>query len=154
MTKRALIVGIDRYTTFNNLSGCANDATAMHDILSRHGPKDPNNPEDRDRNFDIVDMLVSKESSGVSQNNLNQEISSLFSEDESYEIALFYFAGHGQKAGRHGMDGQIMATNSREDMGITMTSILQRVARSKARHKVIILDCCFAGGMGLSLIHI
>lgn len=148
MAKRALIVGIDRYPLLGNLSGCVNDAKAMDDLISKHGPKDPDSPNDRDRNFDIVETLVSKEDRGVNQNKLNEEISSLFSEDENYEVALFYFAGHGQKAGRYGLDGQIMASNSSEDSGITMSSILHRVSRCKATHKVIILDCCFAGGMG------
>lgn len=41
MCKKALVVGIDEYTTFP-LSGCCNDADAMEKILAKNDDNSPN----------------------------------------------------------------------------------------------------------------
>uniref|UniRef100_UPI0031DB53F8 caspase family protein n=1 Tax=Chitinophaga sp. TaxID=1869181 RepID=UPI0031DB53F8 len=129
--RRALIVGINDYPGSARLYGCVNDATSIGELLSSN--------EDGSPNFDV--MLMTKGHSKVA---IRSRMLELFSGDD--EIHLFYFSGHGVV---NEMGGYIVTPDfQRYDEGISMDEILMMAGTSKARQKVIILDCCHAGAMG------
>jgi len=129
MSRKALIVGIDGYPTAK-LSGSVNDAEAVAHLLRTN--------EDGSANFK-VNLLKDVQKKSV----LKGEIIKLFAAPS--DIALFYFSGHG------GIDpfGYHIVTPDaiQHDLGISMNQLLSIVNGSKANNKIIILDCCHAGGI-------
>ena len=83
--RKALCVGINSYAHCSRLYGCVNDATAVAQVLSRHG--------DGRVNFDVSLMCAEDFDSQVSCQSLKAAIRELF--DTEAEIAVFYFSGHG-----------------------------------------------------------
>lgn len=129
--RRALVVGINDYPGGARLYGCVNDATSIGELLSTH--------EDGSPNFEV--MLMTKDQRKAA---LRSRMLELFSGDD--EIHLFYFSGHGMV---NETGGYIVTLDfQRYDEGISMDDILNMASISKARQKVIILDCCHAGAMG------
>lgn len=131
--KKALIVGINDYPDSSRLFGCENDAKAMANILEFN--------EDGSKNFDIQ-----LETDIHTKGELNKKIRLLFTGEA--DVALFYFSGHGfcDEGG-----GIIVTPDYSEcDMGVLMDQILCFANESKCKNKIIILDCCYSGNMGLS----
>lgn len=128
--RRALVVGINDYPGAR-LYGCVNDATNIAHLLSSN--------EDESPNFEVM-LMVQDQRKPV----LRARLLELFSGDD--EMHLFYFSGHGLV---NEMGGYIVTVDcQRNDEGISMDDILTMASLSKARQKVIILDCCHAGAMG------
>ncbi len=131
--RKALIVGIDDYPS-SALHGCVNDATEMKSVLERNSDGSPN--------FSI--KLMTSNNLKITRSNLKQEIESLFSGDP--DIALFFFAGHGCV---NSYGGYIVTPDFKKyDEGVAMDEILNLANKSKAKNKIIILDCCYSGNMG------
>ena len=133
--KKALIVGINNYPDSSKLFCCENDAKAMANILEFN--------EDGSKNFDIQ-----LETNINTKGELTKKIKLLFSGEA--DVALFYFSGHGffDDGG-----GVIVTPDYSEcDMGVLMEQILGFANESKCKNKIIILDCCYSGNMGLSKI--
>lgn len=131
--RKALVVGINEYPV-NPLSGCLNDANAIKTVLETNGDGSPN--------FDVVLMTAPSETIGKAE--LRQAIDRLFQGDP--EMALLYFSGHGfiKSTG-----GYLVTPDARKhDEGVSMDEILVMANQSKAKNKVIILDCCHSGQMG------
>ena len=129
--RRALVVGIDEYPGGARLNGCVNDATSIEQLLSFN--------EDGSPNFDVMLMLNEKKKATI-----RSRISELFKGDD--EAQLFYFSGHGYVSET---GGYIVTPDFQKyDEGISMDEILSLASMSKARQKVVILDCCHAGAMG------
>lgn len=133
---RALIIGIDEYDNgINPLVGCVNDARTMKEVLSRH--------EDGSKNFDCR-LIVNSDKYKITRTFLRDQWSELF--DNYYEDILFYFSGHGHPT----TAGGFMVTQDAKsgDPGLSMNELLTLAHKSKARSVLLILDCCFAGGLG------
>src|SRR3954452_18121634 len=81
--KRALLVGIDDYASFNSLSGCVNDVDALEPLLARN--------EDGSPNFDCQKRTTT--TGGGSRDDLLGSIAGLLG--GGADVALLYFAGHG-----------------------------------------------------------
>lgn len=129
--RRALVVGINDYPGSARLYGCVNDATSIGELLSFH--------EDGSPNFQVMLMVKDQRKAA-----LRARMLELFSGDD--EVHLFYFSGHGMV---NETGGYIVTQDfQRYDEGISMDDILSMASISKARQKVIILDCCHAGAMG------
>lgn len=131
--KKALIVGLNKYPGCE-LNWCDNDAIAMNSLIESNGDGSPN--------FDtrmILDVC--------SQSKLLESIKQLFSDDA--DIALLYFSGHGAES-----DGGYLVTTdyTSTSLGVRMEDVLRYANESKCKNKVIILDCCFSGKMGESLL--
>ncbi len=130
MSKKALIVGINKYPA-SPLSYCINDAKAINDLLLWN--------EDGSSNFstDVYTDIPAKAM-------LKEYLYELFRHE--HEIALFYFSGHGceDECGFH------IATRDGvpNDVGVSMSDLMIMVNGSPAKNKIIILDCCHAGGFG------
>lgn len=129
--KKALVVGINNYPKAP-LTGCINDATEVSQILRTN--------EDGSVNYDVrceVDVNTKGALKGM--------IEELFSGNT--ENVLLYFSGHGTI---DALGGYIATPDySNHDMGVSMEDILNYANRSNCQNKVIILDCCHAGNIGL-----
>ncbi|HHX61979.1 MAG TPA: caspase family protein [Epulopiscium sp.] len=128
--RKALVVGINDYKSAP-LCGCINDADKFSNIIERNGDGSPN--------FDV--RLA--ENVGT-KSELKGLIFELFSGDS--DIALFYFSGHGYL---DEVGGYIVTPDYQpHDFGVSMDEILTIANNSKAKNKIIILDCCHSGALG------
>jgi hypothetical protein len=135
MARRALLVGIDQYDHFSNLSGCVADATAMATVLERH--------EDGTKNFDCR-VLTSPGPGTVTRVALRGQWENLFANFTG--DVLFYFSGHGTPTQ---VGGCIVTQDGRTgDPGLSMNELLQLANQSKAEEIFLILDCCHSGFLG------
>ncbi|EKR90301.1 caspase family protein [Leptospira santarosai] len=138
--RKALIVGIDYYTNVTLLNGCVNDAYAVKSVLERHG--------DGSVNFAVNLLVATGSSSSINRKILKESASELFQDDS--DIALFYFSGHGYVETTGGY--LIASDSSSGDDGFPMDELLVIVNNSKAKNKIIVLDCCYSGTIGSSLL--
>lgn len=131
--RKALVIGIDDYPTCP-LKGCVNDAINMKTVLDRDSDGSPN--------FSVKQILSTE--SQITRSLLKEEIDSLFSGDP--DVALFFFAGHGCL---NSFGGYIVTPDFKKyDEGVSMDDVLGAANRSKAKNRIIILDCCHSGNMG------
>ena len=128
--KKALVVGINNYPTAP-LLGCVNDASGLATIIETHGDGAPN--------FD-----VRLETDVKTKSDLKTMISELFS--GSSDTVLLYFSGHGYL---NAIGGYLVTPDHKiYDEGIAMDDVLILANQSKAKDKIIILDCCHSGAFG------
>ena len=135
MSKRALLIGIDRYNNFQSLTGCVADATAMHGLLNWH--------EDGSQNF-ACRLLTSDDPQQITRAVLRSEWRNLFGQF-SGEV-LLYYSGHGAPSDTGGY--LVTQDGTSTEPGLPMNELLQLAMQSNAREILIILDCCFAGDIG------
>lgn len=130
--RRALVVGINDYPG-SPLSGCVNDATSIAGLLEVHGDGSPN--------FGV--LLMTSPSTPVTRPVLREAIENLFAGDP--DMALLFFAGHGYIKSTGGY--LVTVDAKRYDEGVSMDEVLALANRSRAKNKVVILDCCHSGAM-------
>ncbi|ACJ82905.1 TPA: caspase family protein [Bacillus cereus] len=129
--KKALIIGLGNYPTAP-LKGAISDAHSVHSVLQSNSDGSPN--------FDC--KLITDECSKVG---LKAAIRELF-EGEN-DVALLYFSGHGVVTST---GGYVATTDYQTDNeGVSMHDILSFATESKAKNKIIILDCCNSGMFGI-----
>lgn len=131
--RKALIVGIDNYLSLP-LNGCVNDANAIANTLETNGDGSPN--------FSV--KLITSPSVDVTRSSLKEAIEQLFSGES--DMVLLYFSGHGFIKSTGGY--LVTMDAKRYDEGVSMDEILSLANQSKAKNKVIILDCCYSGALG------
>lgn len=131
--KRALIVGIDNYPNAP-LTGCVNDASAVAAVIESNGDGSPN--------FDV--KLITSPSEQIDKSSLKGAIKTLF--EGECDKAFFYFSGHGFVDSTGGC--LVTPDYSENDEGIPMDYILNLANKSKAKDKIVILDCCNSGSFG------
>lgn len=128
--KKALVVGINKYP-IAPLAGCVNDASALANTLEKNGDGSPN--------FDVRLMT-----DVPTKSELMTAITELYKGDS--DIALLYFSGHGYLDSKGGF--LVTPDHQINDEGVSMNVILRLANKSKAKDKVIILDCCHSGQFG------
>lgn len=136
--RKALIVGIDYYSSVSPLHGCVNDAHSVSAVIERHA--------DGAVNFSVKLLTGTGPTNTVSRMELKDAVKDLFAGDA--ETALFYFAGHGfiEVTG-----GYLITSECRSgDDGLSLNDVLILANGSAARNKVIILDSCHSGIAGAS----
>ncbi len=131
--KKALIVEVDNYSSAP-LNGCVNDANAIANTLETNGDGSPN--------FSV--KLITSPSTDVTRSSLRKGIEELF--DGESDMVLFYFSGHGFIKSTGGY--LVTKDAKRYDEGVSMDELLNITNQSKAKNKVIILDCCHSGALG------
>ncbi|AKB33090.1 WD-40 repeat protein [Methanosarcina siciliae HI350] len=133
--RKALVIGIDNYLGVP-LGGCVNDAVSVANILEKN--------EDGSPNFDV--RLITNPSDTTDIPTTRRLIEELF--ETHSDVALFYYSGHGLLKST---GGYIVTSDfKRYDEGIPMHEILGLATNSKARSKIIILDCCHSGSFATS----
>jgi len=136
--RKALIVGIDYYSSVSHLHGCVNDAHSVKSALERH--------TDGSVNFSVKLLSGTGPSDIVTRSELKDAVKDLFAGDS--ETALFYFAGHGfiEITG-----GYLITSECKSgDDGLSLSDVLVLANGSAAKNKVIILDSCHSGVAGTS----
>lgn len=134
--RKSLIVGIDYYSKVSELYGCVNDAYSLKSVLDRHS--------DGTINFSTKLEVATSEKTAITRRELKDLCIELFKDDS--DVALFYFSGHGYVENTGGY--LITSECTDGDDGFSMAELLQIANESKARNKVIILDCCHSGFVG------
>jgi hypothetical protein len=134
--RKALVVGIDHYTSVSPLHGCVNDSFAVKAMLDRHA--------DGSVNFGVKHLAATSASNSVGRDELRQSIEELFAGDG--EISLFYFAGHGhiEATGGYLCSSDVKSGND----GVPLAEIMIMANRSKIQNRVLILDSCHSGVAG------
>lgn len=136
--RKALLIGVNRYDNLDKkyqLHKCVEDAESMGGILRKHENEDDNfhtilckNPKHETIKANIIKVL-----------------------GRNTEHALIYFSGHGLK-GKDGESGYLVGTDySPENPGVSMQWLFEVLNQSKVPEITLILDCCFAGSMEMSL---
>lgn len=88
--------------------------------------------------------MMTSPSSNITRSALREAIEQLFTGDS--DMALLYFSGHGYIKST---GGYLVTTDAKEyDEGVSMDEVLTLANQSKAKNKVIILDCCHSGALG------
>jgi hypothetical protein len=136
MSKRALIIGIDKYQHVSPLKGCVSDAESMADVLRRH--------EDDALNFDCRLLVNPGPSAEITRRFLRKSWDDLFANFDG--DILFYFSGHGSVTSVGGY--VVTADGQPNDPGLAMNDLLTLANRSRARSVLLILDCCYSGSLG------
>ena len=160
-TKRALIVGIDKYkptdpnaktlrTIWSDLDGCVNDAMSIRDIIkSRFGFKDEN-----------ITTLFDSTGTVAPKANILAAIKKLTDETKAGDVVFFYYAGHGSRVKNSlspEMDKrdetivpsdawQTTKTDFREIRDKEIAKMLQKLADKKAI-QTWIFDSCHSGSI-------
>lgn len=136
MHRRALVVGVDHYSSFRGLTGCVNDAKAIAPLLARH--------EDDSPNFSARMLTTSAGSTLVQRDQLLVALDDLFG--PGAEMSLLYFAGHGVLSAS-GDVSLATSDGTRQTPGVRFTEVLERIGG--CQHEVaVVLDCCFSGAAG------
>jgi hypothetical protein len=133
--KRALLVGIDDYDYVSPLTGCVNDVNALMPLLARN--------EDNSPNFECQ-VRTSVGAQRVTRERLLDSIDALLS--PGADVALFYFAGHGQEVKNDVVP--VTQDGRGSNLGVALSEILGKVQASSVAEVLIILDCCFSGNAG------
>jgi hypothetical protein len=137
MSRRALIVGIDNYTSVSRLTGCVADARSIQELLKRN--------QDTTPNYECKTLLASTEdATTVSRAELRASCQELFSDYEG--DVILYFSGHGALTLSGGHLGTSDAVAN--DVGVPMQEIIQLAYNCRARDTLMLLDCCHSGDMG------
>jgi hypothetical protein len=134
--RKALVVGINHYTSISPLFGCVDDAHAMKSVLERNS--------DGSINFGVKLLTGTGPTDTVSRTELKESVRDLFNGDS--EVALFYFAGHGyiETTG-----GYLLTTEcTAGDAGLPLQEVMTLANGSAARNKIIVLDSCHSGITG------
>lgn len=113
-------VGINDYVKQKKLNLCVADADSIRYIFDHQ----------RDAQTTI---LRNKQ---ATKSNITSTISNLFARATADDIVIFYFSGHGYQGGFCAYDGNM-----------PYSSLRSAISKSKARHKMIFADACFAGKM-------
>lgn len=128
--RKALVIGINNYPTAP-LKGCVNDASAFATTIEKNGDGSPN-------------FAVKLETNITTKSEFKTMVRELFDGDS--DIALLYFSGHGFF---NDLGGYIVTPDHQQnDEGVSMDEILTLANKSKAKDKIIILDCCHSGAFG------
>ncbi|XAZ81831.1 DEAD/DEAH box helicase (plasmid) [Fibrella sp. ES10-3-2-2] len=131
MTFRATFIGVDKHASsfISDLAGATRDATAMYSLFVDSMPA-------------LEAKLLTNEEATTA--NIRQALNETLVAADTDDVALFYFAGHGTES--HQLvphDTDVAAIDSST---IPMDELATRLADSKARIVIVILDCCFSGG--------
>lgn len=128
--RRALLVGIDTYNTFNPLGGCVKDVHRVQPLLAKHENGDPN--------FDCVVRDT------ATRDSLIEDVQACVA--PGADLALLYFAGHGRQ------DDNDVSLCTRDGTsatpGLSMSQIMTEIQNSQVAEVIVILDCCFSGAAG------
>jgi hypothetical protein len=138
--RKALLVGINDYS-FGALNGCIPDANKMFNILSRDYDDTPN--------FNCKKLISSEAYIDIGL--LKQSIIDLFAAD--CDVALFYFSGHGTEPSKTSKACLVTQDAKSYSEGIELDYLVDLANNSpNVREVVIVLDCCFSGAVGNSVL--
>lgn len=130
-TLHALCIGIDNYQDpgFRSMQFARRDALVMHELLADNS------------NGDCV--LI--EDAEATKTRLVNELSRLAEESSGDDVVFISFSGHGTRTRELATYDAIPGDFA--DTALPLTEFVSLVRAIKARLLVVVLDCCFSGGM-------
>jgi metacaspase-1 len=141
MNKHALLVGINNYSTINNLQGCVNDVTNMRSILKTFFA------------FTNNDIRVLTDERATKKNILDR-LEKMVTGSKPGDVAIFHFSGHGSQIRdrendelNDHMDELICPYDMNWDDGFITDDMLKTILDKlpEGVKMEIILDCCHSG---------
>jgi helicase len=137
MAFKGLFIGIDRYSSaeINWLSCASRDATALHALFS-----DTLGGETR--------LLTDGQATVAALRESFEQLSTTDADD----VVVIAFSGHGTETHElvaHDTDPYDLAATT-----IPLTTLGEWCARIPSRRLLIVLDCCFSGGMGAKALQV
>ena len=125
--RQALLVGIDDYGGEKNLTTSVNDTKLLGELLSGTSP---------------VKFSVTRRNRYKNVRELDDDLRAFF--DRPVDVSLFYFSGHGDAG-----DNAKLLLNDFDvsKNGFDIHRLMHLANKSRARHRILILDCCYAGGL-------
>ena len=120
-TYRALIIGQTYPDTAYELTGPANDAKAMRSMLSLMS----------------ATPYITTVKSNLTRSGILSAIRSAFADAAECDVSLLYYSGHGLSS------GNLVGT----DLGEVTPAQLRSALDEIPGQKIIIVDCCYSGGM-------
>lgn len=139
MGKYALLIGVDNYGEgLRPLPAATSDVTALREVLL---------------NSEMGGFDEAKSLSNPMQSEMAREVELWFQDRQPEDLVLLFFSGHGVKDDRRDLYFAAANTEKQRDYLVRSTAISARfihecISRCKAKHQVIILDCCFSGAFG------
>lgn len=136
--RTALLVGIDGYPD-HSPAGCCNDAKTMARLLATDADGSPN--------WEVERLLGRTASTPiVTTLELAARLQRLFDGSEDSDL-LFYFSGHALSSPL----GVELCTQDGVEIagGLPVASLTSLIRGAGARTVTVILDCCFAGAVGV-----
>ncbi len=135
--KIAIVVGIDEYDDKDipQLEGAEYDAKELFELLTSEAGGFVNEEKN---------LLINKQ---ARQRNILDRISEVFRKDEEFDIALFYFSGHGflDKKDELYLSTYEVHKNDPYIGGIRIDELRRQIYSSKNKQNtILILDCCFS----------
>lgn len=140
--RRALVVGVAVYDSWEELPGCIADADEMERVLETNG--------DSTRNFDVTNVN-STSSRSLTVEDLLREYDLLLENAKGCDLT-FYFSGHGNVT-KYGLQLALAHASGKFDAGIPFDVLMHRANQESFSSLTIILDCCYSGSasnVGLS----
>ena len=132
MRGKALVVGIERYDSFDPIPYARTDAAAITRRLAHHGTGG--------LNFEVQTL-----SDRVSRPVLMEACRNLFANSEGDDL-VFYFSGHGYVSDAGGY--LVVSEGAVDQYGVTLGELTTLAHRGRSRSITILLDCCHAGLAG------
>src|SRR5687767_1475496 len=136
--RTAIVVGINTYKDLSipQLSGAENNAQEFFRLLTSQEGGFENNEKN---------LLLGED---TTQSNISERISEIFRNDEKYEIALFYFSGHGFLDKKDELYLSTYDVHKSDPYlgGIRIDDLRRQIYSSENKQNaILILDCCFSG---------
>lgn len=134
--KKALVIAISDYDRFPALGFCKNDGNRIYEVLKAQG-------------YEITEdsFLLGR----VKYEEMREAVRKFFkgSDVGPRDTLLFYFSGHGHldDKGYHFLVTSEMDPKEPDDKGYYFEDLTRMMDRSDSLRKVMILDCCHAGGL-------
>lgn len=130
----AVLVGVSQYTATTQLNYTDDDAYQMYAFL-----KSPEGGAVEDEN---ITVLIDETATRA---RILAAMRDVFSKADEDDVILFYFSGHGVK-------GAFLPIDFTGDWSVTLPhdEITDILHKSKAKHKVVIADACYAGSFALT----
>ena len=134
--RKALLVGNSTYNdgaNFAELSTPTNDANDFAEALKNFG------------DFEIVSVIENQTVDIV-----RYKCDEFFSDAEKGDLLLFYFSGHGHKDKELSFYLAVKDTLANRLLSTALTEgfLREAIHKSRSKHIVVILDCCFSGTLG------
>ncbi|MFD0314981.1 caspase, EACC1-associated type [Streptomyces flavalbus] len=130
---RAVLFGVHAYQHLPNLDGVRHNVPALRDLLVA-----------RD-----VGLFAGEHCVAVPANSTPQVLLDAVQDaaDHAEDLLLVYYAGHGHfgRDGRGLLLGTEASRPDRPHHSVAYDEIRAIVAGSRARHRVVVVDCCFSG---------
>ena len=134
---RGLFIGINRFASprVPNLASAVRDADALHALFAD--------------NLGGINVKLADEA--ATRDRLISELDTLATSAGHDDVVVITFSGHGT-------DTHELVTYDADPLDfrgtcLSLDELTDRVSAIKARHLLVVLDCCFSGGAGSKVLH-